>query len=87
MRNSHHNTGSVSRPISTSGSVNPSARSADHAGTVRWRSMRPMALSVIAAPMRACRAKSSSVAGRSVRWIVKLQPSRSVSFRFRRDDV
>ena len=33
------------------------------------------------APMRACSASSSSVAGRSVRWMVKLQPSRSVSAR------
>ena len=33
------------------------------------------------APSRACSASSSSVAGRSVRWMVKLQPSRSVSAR------
>ena len=32
-------------------------------------------------PMRACSASSSSFAGRSVRWMVKLQPSRSVSAR------
>src|SRR4029079_20952 len=31
------------------------------------------------APNRACSASSSSVAGRSVRWMVKLQPSLSVS--------
>ena len=31
--------------------------------------------------MRACSASSSSLAGRSVRWMVKLQPSRSVSAR------
>ncbi len=32
-------------------------------------------------PMRACSASSSSLGGRSVRWMVKLQPSRSVSAR------
>ena len=32
-------------------------------------------------PMRACSASSSSFAGRSVRWMVKLQPSRAVSAR------
>ena len=33
------------------------------------------------APMRLCSASSSSLAGRSVRWMMKLQPSRSVSAR------
>ena len=34
-----------------------------------------------APPMRVCSASKSSLAGRSVRWIAKLQPSRSVSLR------
>ena len=57
-------------------------QSADHAVTV---GLRPPAaaetLSAAAAPMRACSASRSSLAGRSVRWMVKLQPRRSVSAR------
>ena len=41
----------------------------------------PLAAPGGGAPMRACSASSSSVAGRSVRWMAKLQPSLSVSAR------
>ena len=55
-------------------------QSADHAGTLGSAgAARCVPLSAVAAPMRACSASSSSLAGRSVRWMVKLQPSRSVS--------
>ncbi len=57
-------------------------QSANHAGTL-GRALAGMRgpLSTRPPPMRACSASSSSLAGRSVRWMVKLQDSRSVSAR------
>jgi hypothetical protein len=55
---------------------------ADHAGTLEAaEACSRVALYAAPAPMRACCARRSSLAGRSVRWIVKLQASRSVSLR------
>ena len=81
IRNSHHKTGNVSNPISTSGSAKPMRQAGNHdaalASAVVWACGSPS----VAAPIRACSASKSSLAGRSVRWMVKLQPSRSVSAR------
>ena len=44
-----------------------------------WRRLTPVPPGP--APMRVCSASRSSLAGRSVRWMMKLQPSRSVSAR------
>ena len=96
-RSSHHRTGKLKSPSSTSGCAKPSG-SQGIIGGLRCRS-DPVAAGrrharlpgfaalkrppIIApgggAPNRACSASSSSVAGRSVRWMVKLQPSLSVS--------
>ena len=81
-RSSHHSTGRLSRPSSTSGCAKPSgnppimrrpplARSRDAATT---GALPP-------SPMRACRASTSSLAGRSVRWMMKLARSRCASSR------
>ena len=84
-RSSHHSTGRLSSPSSTSGCAKRERQAQDHAclpAMARRRSggrrrRRPGG----GAPMRACSASSSSVAGRSVRWMAKLQPSLSVSAR------
>src|SRR5262249_26860770 len=55
-----------------------------HAGPPPWPPVLRRPLTIApggGAPRRACSASSSSVAGRSVRWMVKLQPSLSVSAR------
>ena len=83
-RSSHHKTGRPSRPSSTSGCAKPSGRAtADHATLPGcagvWRLLTDVVC--IWAPMRECSTSSNSLAGRSVRWTAKLQPSRSVSAR------
>ena len=67
-RNSHHSTGSVSSPMSTSGSVKPSGN--PPIMPAPWTAAdacERAALCAVPAPMRACSASSSSLGGRSVR--------------------
>ena len=70
-------------PAGSAGRAGPAAERRRAAGRI----MRPSGpaptarAAALPSPMRACSASSSSLAGRSVRWMAKLQPSRSVSAR------
>ena len=81
-RRIHHSTGRLSRPSSTSGCAKPSGRPImrDLASDTPCGRRLEVAAS-LPSPMRACSAISSSLAVRSVRWMVKLQPSLLASTR------
>ena len=82
-RSSHHSTGRPSRPSSTSGCAKTSGKDGiTLLSRLAWaRGGWPTLVVCILAPMRECSTSSSSLAGRSVRWTAKVQPSRSVSLR------
>ncbi len=81
-RRIHHSTGRLSRPEQHErrGKAERQAHHADLPSAMPCGRRLDMAAS-LPSPMRACSAISSSLAGRSVRWMVKLQPSLAVSAR------